>query len=94
MSRKVILVDGPARGRIVDCDGPIYCVAKPAVNFPWSLAEAEQALPSFDQITYHIHRVALFGRLVWVGSTRLDQPNNADLFEALASNDAKDLVRI
>ena len=93
MSRKVILVDGPERGRIVDCDGSFFCVARPKVNFPWSLAEAEQALPNFDQITYHIHRVALFGRLVWVGSTRME-PNNADLFEALASNDAKDLVRI
>lgn len=93
MSRKVIIVDGPVRGRIVDCDGPVYCVAKAAGLFPWSLAEAEQPLPSFEQITYHIHRVLLFGRMVYVGSTRVNQPHEADLFEALASNDAKDLVR-
>jgi hypothetical protein len=93
VSRKVILVDGPERGRIMDCDGSTFMVARPARTLSWSLAEAECPHPSFDQVAYHVHRINLFGRLVHVGTTR-PEPHEADLFEALASNDAKGLVRI
>jgi hypothetical protein len=91
-SRKVILVDGPGRGQVAECDGPVLFAPRQSA-YPWPLDEGEQSHPLFSHVAYSIHRVSLFGRLIYVGSTRYP-PHDADLFEALASNDAKNLAQL
>lgn len=90
--RKVILIDGPERGRVIESDAQSFVVprARP-LSIPDLTGYPSDA--TFDTIIYNICRVALFGRIIYVGTVRY-APHPVDLFEALASNTAKDLVNL
>lgn len=91
MKAKAILVDGPRRGETVDLDSPYqpdFIVALPQ-PLQWVAEMGAENLPSFRTAHYRITRSKLFGEFLLIGSL-LERPRDCDLFEALASNVAKD----
>jgi hypothetical protein len=92
MTRKVILIDGPRRGDVIETDAPLFVVPVVTPSPLLSFVEATPE-PGFRKITYQIRQFVLFGRVIYIGTVRAF-PADPDLFEALASNTAKDLVTL
>jgi hypothetical protein len=88
MTNKVIVVDGPARGQVLETDQHRFL----ALDDPMLGPGPE----TIRQVTYHVHKFLLLGRMLRIASTRLmsEQISNVDLFEALASDKAKDAVNV
>lgn len=90
----MIFVDGPLRGDVRDVSGPTFVVPVASPNFRFAEAPWEPPFEStFRQVFYHVHPIAMFGRVIHVASVRDGYPTDPDLFEALASTTAKDAVR-
>jgi len=92
VTAKVIIVDGPMRGETCKLDSPYQMtLVLPIPNSnPGSFSESV-VTSTINTVVYQIHRLRLFGEMLLVGSVDF-QPRDYDLFEALASNLAKDAV--
>ena len=79
---KVIIVDGPIRGQLRGVDDQRFVVFERGVNIFGPMKE----------VTYHVHRISLFGVHVNIASIQYDQAEikGYDIFEYVASNMAKE----
>lgn len=92
---KVLCVDGPWQGKLMDIDDNTRTWVVPVpLSVPLTIREAEQFEPNFDTAEYRIHHVPMFGELVVVGSVRDNSPLWHDMFVLLASDKAKAVIRI
>lgn len=71
-----LCVDGPAKGRLFERP-----TSEERVQLPWSMTAQHI-------IAYYPHQLSLFGRGLWILSTRANGPLNVDLL-TLLSDDAK-----
>jgi hypothetical protein len=79
---KVLIVDGPARGEVREINkGHRFTVAVPGVDH-------------YRQVDYHIHQYQFMDRILLLASVYLipDQISTDSVFEAIASDKAKDVV--
>lgn len=91
MKPKVILADGPLRGEVREVDSPHVRTMAFPLMCPFPFTETTVGYePDLSQVIYQIHRMRLFGEWLLIGSIGFMLPGDRDLFEALASNAAKD----
>jgi hypothetical protein len=76
MPERMLLVNGPGKGEVVDFDS-------------YGVRYAETSL---EAVTYRPVKVILFGHLVRVGWTGEGEPDEAALFEMLASAPAREIA--
>jgi hypothetical protein len=91
---RVILVDGPRRGVVIETD----TMSRFVVPVPRPIPQLHEFDPpyesTFDQVVYTFSPVPLFGRVIRVGSVRPGRPADPDRVEARVSNAAKDVVTL
>jgi hypothetical protein len=87
---KVLFIDGPALGRIMDTPDNRGVVLVPGnfdiINAPYGAAS--------EPTLYHVHRVLMFGFMMNVGSMKSIQDDelNADAFDLLITDLGKQIV--
>jgi hypothetical protein len=93
MSDSVIVIDGPSRGQVVTARGQTHRFTAVA-GVPSDTASAD-LYAGIETVVYYVHIYAMMGRLLRVASVRpvLEEIREADLFETLASDKAKDAAR-
>jgi hypothetical protein len=83
ISSKVLIIDGPARGRIYEVSSHRFLVA---IDMPL------ETLGDIQKVAYNVHKFFLLGRTIRIASTKVlaDDISEADAFEAIASPNAKE----
>lgn len=81
---KVLAIDGPARGTLRDVKSHRFLSVVSSIDNILS--------GDIQETTYHVHKFLLCGRLIRIASTHMmpDQISDIDVFEAIASPNAKD----
>jgi hypothetical protein len=95
--RKVLVVDGPALGQLWDFLDPGRIEYETPPDTPVPLGPpVVTSEPAGERVTYHLLKIALFGRVVHVAScdraviAGRGSPDPAALWELLVSDQAKE----
>jgi hypothetical protein len=80
---KVLVIDGPARGRLYEVSSHRFLVS---TDMPIEM------LGDIQQVSYNVHKFIMCGRMIRIASIQALSENisDVDAFEAIASPSAKD----
>ena len=94
MPARAACIGGPLRGRWADLESayqPEYIAHVQVHVDVLEVGDDGEPLPAARDVYYYVSQVRLFGATILVASTR-EPPANHDLFQALASDLAKDVA--
>lgn len=95
---KVLLIDGPKAGEVVEIRNGTYAFQVPILNHMPTMRYLNPGEPiwnePFETVVYTFHRCVVFNHSMMLGSVNPAGPNDWDAFRLLTSDLAKAAVNV
>ena len=91
-ARTVLLVDGPAKGRLLTVPGGTS-LTMPVIQQPIPGEWDGPLVPRYDTVVYHFTPLNMLGEYLLVGSVRPGIPDAHEVLDVVLTDDAKGAIQ-